>query len=241
MKKQPVHRDYNFPDPDLYAQCLERLKYIARDKAEFLNYAYGEEKIANFEALCKAFEALPTDDELLGEQMTATQKKYDQREKLKTAIRNIMTRVETKYDSKTGRYRKFGTAKLHEMNDPNIILCGHRVMRVATAQMTFLVETGLRDTHVDSLREACAAFENAVHIQLDKVSDRDIAVESRVELCNKMYAELVLVCNIGKDIWAETNRTKYDNYCIYESNAEQKRQHRQKLKAEAETKEASEE
>jgi len=234
MKKQPVHRDYNFPDPELYARCVERIQYIRRDAKEFLNYAYNEEKIANFEALCKRFTELPTDDELLGEQMVATQKKYDQREKLKTAIRNVMTRVETKYDNRTGRYRKFGTAKLHEMSDPHLLLCAHRVMRVATAQMPFLAEAGLRDTHVDNVRHACADFENALHIQLDKVSERDISVENRVELCNEMYREFVLVCNIGKDIWAETNRSKYDNYCIYESNAEQKRQHRQKLKEEAE-------
>ena len=234
MKKQAVHRDYNFPDPELYAQSLERIQYIRRDAAEFLNYGYTEAKIANFENLCKQFTALLTDDELLGEQMVATQKKYEQREKLKSAIRTVMTRVETKYDNKSGRYRKFGTNKLNEMTDPHLILCAHRVMRVATAQMSFLEETGLRPTHIDQVKEACIAFENAVHIQLDKISERDIAVEVRVELCNKIYQELVLVCNIGKDIWAEKNKSKYDNYCIYESNAEQKRQAKKRSKNQVE-------
>lgn len=234
MKKQAVHRDYNFPDPELYAQCLERIQYVRRDAAEFQNYGYTPAKIANFEALCKKFTEFLSDDELLGEQMVATQKKYEQREKLKSAIRSVMTRVETKYDSKSGRYRKFGTTKLNEMTDPHLILCAHRVMRVATAQMSFLEETGLKPIHIDQVKEACTAFENAVHIQLDKISERDIAVEVRVELCNKMYQELVLVCNIGKDIWSETNRSKYDNYCIYESNAEQKRQAKKRQKNQTE-------
>jgi len=33
---------------------------------------------------------------------------------------------------------------------------------------------------------------------------------------------MIKVCDIGKDIWAESDRTKYDAYCIYDSNNEQK-------------------
>ena len=40
---------------------------------------------------------------------------------------------------------------------------------------------------------------------------------------NKIYRELVLVCNIGKDIWVESNKAKYENYTIYESNNDQKK------------------
>ena len=38
---------------------------------------------------------MPTDEELVGEQMTATEKKNVAREDLKTAIRSILTRVST--------------------------------------------------------------------------------------------------------------------------------------------------
>ena len=43
MKKQSVHRQYNFPDADLYIQCLERIKYAHRDIAQFEKYGYGLE------------------------------------------------------------------------------------------------------------------------------------------------------------------------------------------------------
>jgi hypothetical protein len=32
----------------------------------------------------------------------------------------------------------------------------------------------------------------------------------------------VILCNIGKDVWAETDMAKYQNYAIYESNNDQK-------------------
>jgi len=68
----------------------------------------------------------------------------------------------------------------------------------------------------------CRNFENALNIQQDKVADRDIAVERRIDQGNLIYEELVVLCNIGKDIWVETDLAKYENYTIYDSNNDQK-------------------
>ena len=119
------------------------------------------------------------------------------------------------------------------MSDPKLLLCGRRVVRVASKLLDFLAETGLRQTNIDAVQQAATAFENAIHIQQDRISDRDIFVEKRVELGNLLYRELVLVCNIGKDIWAETNKAKYEHYTIYESNNDQKKARKERLKAEA--------
>ena len=80
------------------------------------------------------------------------------------------------------------------------------------------------------------AFENALNIQQDRVADRDIAVERRVDMGNLIYQEMVTLCDIGKDIWAETDLAKYENYAIYESNNDQKKIRKAKLKEEEEQK-----
>ncbi|MCH2022887.1 MAG: hypothetical protein MK207_10460 [Saprospiraceae bacterium] len=222
MKKQNINREYNFPDSDLYAQCKERIQYILRDLKEFESYAYHQKKIDEFLNLCKQFSDLPDDDELIGNQMEATDKKNIAKEKLKTAIRSVMTRVSNRYHVRSGHYRKFGTVKMNDMSDPKLLLCGRRVVRVSNKLLDFLSETGLKQIHIDTVQKSAAAFENAIHIQQDKVSDRDISVEKRIDLGNRLYRELVHVCNIGKDIWAEKNKAKYENYTIYESNNDQK-------------------
>ncbi|BDS11833.1 hypothetical protein [Aureispira anguillae] len=236
MKKQSINREYNFPDASLYSQCKERIQYIKRDQKEFESYAYTNGKIENFELLCKKFSDQPDDDELIGNQMEATNKKNEAKEKLKTAIRSVMTRVASKYNTRSGHYRKFGTVKMNDMSDPKLLLCGRRVVRVSNKLLDFLAETGLRQSHIDIIQQAASAFENAIHIQQDKISDRDIFVEKRIELGNELYRELVLVCNIGKDIWAENNKAKYENYTIYESNNDQKKARKQRLKEEEMTK-----
>ncbi len=223
MKKQPGHRLYNVSDADLYVQCMEAVRNAHRDLTQFNQYGYGTERLKGFKALCDQFRGLPDDDELVGEQMIGTEKKNQAAEKLKTAIRSLMTRVAMKYHDKTGRYRKFGTAKLGDMSDPQLLFCGRRVARVARQQIDFLAEVGMTEQIIQRVLDACTVFETALNIQQDKWHDRDIAVERRMEQGNKLYTELVILCDIGKDIWAERDRTKYDQYCLYESNNEQKK------------------
>jgi hypothetical protein len=223
MKKQSTNRQYNFPDADLYLQCLERIKYANRDREQFEQYGYTLERLKQFKAMCDKFGDLPDDEELLGDQMVTTEKKYAAAENLKSAIRSLMTRVAIKYSNRSGRYRKFGTAKMGDMTDAQLIFCGRRVVRVARQQLDFLAETGVNENVIRRVAEATRQFEKSVNIQQDKVADRDISVERRVEKGNKLYEELITLCNIGKDIWAEKDPVRYENYCIYESNNEQKK------------------
>lgn len=223
MKKQSTNRQYNFPDADLYLQCIERIKYAKRDIDLFKTYQYDENKLNKFNNWCEKFKNLPDDNELVGDQMIVTEKKYQAAEQLKAAIRSLMTRVELKYSNRTGRYRKFGTSKLGDMTDAQLLFCGRRVIRVARQQIDFLSDVGVNENILRRIQDACQDFENAINIQQDKAADRDIAVESRVEEGNKIYQELIVLCNIGKDIWDNRDPVKYENYVLYESNNEQKK------------------
>jgi hypothetical protein len=229
MKKQPGHRLYNVSDPDLYVQCMEAIRNAHRDIELFNQYGYSVDRLKGFKSLCDQFHQLPDDDELVGDQMICTEKKNLAAEKLKTAIRSLMTRVAMKYHDRTGRYRKFGTAKLGDMSDPQLLFCGRRVARVARQQIDFLADVGVNENIIQRVLDACTEFETAMNIQQDKLHDRDISVERRMDQGNKLYVELVVLCDIGKDIWAERDRTKYDQYCLYESNNEQKKARKQAM------------
>lgn len=229
MKKQTLNRKYNFPDADLHLQCLERIKYAHTDIHYFQQYGYDLERLKGFKALCDRFRALPDDDELLGSQMILTEKKYETGEQLKTAIRSLMTRIATKYGNRSGQYRKFGTTKMGDMTDAQLIFCGRRVVRVARQQIDALADVGINENVISKIVEATKAFETAVNLQQDKIADRDVNVERRVEQGNKLYDELIILCNIGKDIWADKDPIKYELYTIYESNNDQKKARKEKI------------
>lgn len=224
MKKQPGQRNFNMPDPDLYVMCMERIRLAHRDQAHFEKYGYSLDRLKGFANQCEQYKNLPDDHEMVGDQMISTEKKGAAADRLRAAIRGVMTRVAMKFHDKTGRFRKFGTSKLGDMTDPHLLFCARRVVRVARAQLDFLPETGLNENHIRKVADAATDFEQALNIQHDRWHDRDIAVEQRMNLGNKIYVELVKVSDIGKNIWELTDRTKYDQYCIYESNADYKRE-----------------
>jgi hypothetical protein len=228
MKKQATNRKHNFPDADLHLLCLEHISMARRDLQEFEKYGYDLERLKGFKGLCDRFRDLPDDNELVGEQMITTEKKYEAAEKLKSAIRSLMTRVAMKYNNRTGRYRKFGTAKMGDMTDAQLLFCGRRVIRVARQQIDFLADVGVNESILKRIQDAVQAFERAVNIQQDRVADRDIAVERRVDAGNKLYDQLVILSNIGKDIWAERDPVRYEKYTLYESNNEQKKARKKK-------------
>ena len=229
MKKQSTQRKYNIPDADLYLLCVEKLKMLNRDRKEFIKYGYGASKLKGFANQVEKFRQLPDDDEMVGDQMVVTEKKTMAAEKLKTAIRSIMTRVSMKFGNRSGRYRKFGTAKMGDMSDAQLLFCGRRVIRVARKEIDFLADVGLNETAIGKVVNACKTFENALNIQQDKIADRDIGVENRTIQGNKIYDELIILCDIGKDIWADNDTVKYEGYVLYESNNEQKKKRKQKI------------
>lgn len=224
MKKQPGNRNFNMTDADLYVQCMERVRLAQRDFALFEPFNYSADRLKGFANLCEKYRNEPDDNEYVGDQMIATEKKDTAADNLRVAIRSVMTRVAMKFHDKTGRYRKFGTFKLSDLSDPALLFCGRRVIRVARQSMDFLTETGLKEDHLKKIADCCEALELAMHIQQDRLHERDIAVERRMEAGNKLYDELVKLAEIGKTIWEERgDKAKFEQYCIYEHNAEYKK------------------
>lgn len=224
MKKQSINRKHNFSDPELHLRSMKAIQLAHRDLESFKQYGYDLERLKRFKALADRFRDLPDDDELLGDQMLMTEKKYQAAHRLRASIRSLMTRVAIKYSNRSGRYRKFGTAKLGDMTDAHLLFCARRVVRVARQQMDFLAEVGVNESLLARILEAAKDFEQAVNLQHDRIADRDIAVERRIELGNRLYEELVVVCDIGKDIWKDLDKDKYEQYCLYESNNEYKKE-----------------
>ena len=233
MKKQTAFREYNFSDAELYVWTKEVAALARKDGKYFAQQGFEEKHILAMERFAERFRECPTDDELVGDQMVFTEKKDDSAHELRNAIRAIMNRVAMVYSNRTGRYRKFGTSKLGDMTDPQLLFCGRRVVRVARQQFDFLEESGLNEGHIRRVEDACAAFERALNLQQDKVHDRDIGVENRTEIGNKVYQAFIIACGIGKEVWGKEQYAKYEKYVIYESNNEQKKRRKEQLKKEA--------
>ncbi len=229
MKKQTIFRDYNCSDAELYVLGMEILQLVRKDADRFAKMGIDETRLTAYTHICQRFKDCPDDDEMVGEQMVFTEKKNAAVDELQNAIRAVMNRVATVFSNRTGRYRQFGTAKMGDMSDPQLLFCGRRVVRVARQQMPLLEGSGLLDGHNLRVQEAVETLERRMNLQQDKLHDRDIAVELRSVTGNELYREFVAICHIGKMIWKPEVRAKYEHFVIYESNNEQKKARKKKL------------
>ncbi len=217
MKKKPATQIFRIHLGVFYTLMMTILGFIKRDKAEFVKQGVTEEKIAEVEALLTEFSEIPTDDELLGNQINATNEKDKARDKLRTSIAEVIDRAASKYGTNSGYYRKFGISTLSELDGGELSTGARRVFRVGTAMASDLASEGLIQEMLDTLKNNNVIFDKALGNKEDAVADREIATEDRIEKANAIYALMVKYCEKGKRIWISTNQARYNDYVIYDT------------------------
>lgn len=215
MPKPSATPDFLFSLDALIQISGQKRNFIQRDAVAFADFGVNQLSITSLQNKIDALANYPTDDELTGDQVTATQEKDALAEQVRNAIRLIMTRVINQFGEDSGKYRKFGTKGLVQMTDFALSKCARTVERSATSLLAELADTGLTANQITALDTLRHTFDLAIEKQEDTISDRDIASEERISLANSLYADLVKLCNTGKSIWATTNEAKYNDYVLY--------------------------
>ncbi len=214
-KKKESIRDYRFSDGILKQKADDIASSVTRDITQFNTRGVTADTVTAFETLAQEFDDLPTDEEAQGDVSDATEIKDAAAEALKVKIRTIRTMAQNKWGDGAAKYRSFGFEGMDDMNDSDLHRLGKRVGRRATANLAALESEGLTEDMITALGTANTTFDDAIDAMEDKVKDRDLSTQSRVDKGNACYKELVRLCNIGKDLWAARDEAKYNDYVIY--------------------------
>lgn len=217
MKKKVVKLIFDIKLSVFILLAKAKIAFMRRDITEFDKFGIKEVNLAALETLVNALQALPTDEELLGDQTLATEQKDALEEPLREKIRDIMTRAKNKYGEGSARYRKFGVTDISQQEGGPLIFTAGRVKRVATSLLTDLASEGLTQDHIDALDDNTTAYDQKFGEKEDAISARDVATEDRAEKANAIYRLLVKYCETGKRIWVGKNEAKYNDYIIYDT------------------------
>ncbi len=190
---------------------------MQRDMEEFSNYGYSMETASQLDGQINAFEELPTDEELEGDTMIATEKKNEVANETRELVRKIMVRVQSKFGKRSAYYKKFGASSLSRLTDEKLIRTARRVARVATIYQEELIQTGLQQQHIDVLKNKADEFDLNLEEQDDAVADREIGTLLRVRTAEDIYNQISMICDTGKEIWKGRNEAKYNDYVIYDT------------------------
>ena len=215
MKKKEVFRTFNFSDAVLITKGKEKIAFMKRDAAKFDGFGITVAAVTTLENSITAFSDGITDIEALSDQTEVTAIKDAKAEELRVAIRDLMTRVELKFEQGTAKYKKFGTDILSKQSDAELLITGKRVVRVANTLLTELAEKGVTPAMLTTITTLSTDFEELLIDMKIKIGDRDIIQEERVELANSIYATLVSYTTTGRNIWNTSNAAKYNDYVLY--------------------------
>ena len=217
MKKKSLRPRFTIALTHFYTFCMAKLGFMERDLDEFTNFGIDQTDMDTLRELLVAFADVPTDEELLGAQLNATQAKDALAEELRQAINRIMTRVENKFGFRSGTYRKFGINGVSKLDTSELSYSSMRVLRVARSIQPQLVDEGLTVEMLTDFEGLLDQYNNALSDQEDAIADRDIATELRIEKANEIYDLVAKYCETGKRIWEATNEAKYNDYIIYDT------------------------
>jgi hypothetical protein len=231
MRKEIVTRDYTFSDATLKQKADGLLLLLDRDFVEFSDRGFNLIKRADFVAKLDFFDNCPADEQLEGIKMTATEEKNTARELVEKSMRTIFLMARNAFKDKQGKYKEFGNADISQENDEDIVRSAKIVIATATKYLAILADEGLTTAKIAALSDAKNLLDTAIDTQREAINARDIGTEERIEAGNQVYQILVKYSEIGRDIWADTNQSKYKDYVIYEVNEAELKRKKEEAKA----------
>lgn len=214
-KKKEVFRKYNLSDAYLKQVADNMLTLLDRDIVEFSDMGFTPTKRADFVQRIQDFADFPSDEQLEGIKIDATENKNTKRLDLEKIMRTISLIVKIVFKEGTGKYKEFGNADLTRQTDEELVRNAKIMSVSAVKYLADLTNDGLTLAKIQKLDSAKQDFDDAIDEQRKAISERDTATEGRIEKGNLLYELLIKYAEIGKNIWYDTNEAKYNDYIIY--------------------------
>lgn len=218
MALKPTKRNYNCTDGALKQKSDQIADCITRDILSFNGFGVTAATVTAFKALVTTFDAKITDDEIIGDQTTATANKNIARKKLEDTLRVIRGMAQDFYKGE-GLYRKFGFEDFTNVKDNEFSRVCKRVNRLLTdpdnpmgSDMTDAYPS-LPDL-INDLGNFSTTFDTALDTIIDKKNARDIATQDRIVAGNTLYKELIRLADLGKTIFQDTDEAHYNDYVL---------------------------
>lgn len=217
MKQKESTRNYRLSDAELKQLGDSILSLINRDIVEFNDRGFNPTKQAELANAIQVFSDYPSDEQLEGQKIAATEDKNNARKSVEKSLRTFFLAAENVFGYGTGRHKEFGNTDISRQTDEELVRNAKILIQTANKYLSQLGTEGITQTKIDLLDTQRQVFDSAIDTQKIAIRDRDAATEERINLGNTLYGLVSKYANIGKDIWYDTNESCYNDYVIYGS------------------------
>lgn len=230
MKVKKVVRDYKISDGNLKQTVDNACNSMDRDAADFAKRKVTAADIAALRQEADDFGNLNTDEENEGLVRDAEDKRDALAENVRVAIRPIRNMAEIAFDGK-GMYNTFGFEGMAQMDVPDLIKLGKRVVRMANKCLPDLTKQGLTPADLTNLTNQTNDLDKAVDEVEKQKENRELDAQLRIIKGNALFAKYSKYCKIGQSLYADTNPAKYNDYVITEKSAPNDKEVKEEKKA----------
>ena len=206
-------RIFKIGDTEVIQKADSLALAMKRDIRDFASRNVDDARIDEMLAQNEDFKKLPTDQELLGTVITATETRdvniFELRKKL-AAVRNM---AETKYGN-NGKFRTFAFGELSSLNGEDLFRTAKRVARVGTLFLADLATEGLTAGLLTEISTLSESLDRNIDEVEAAIEIRDIATQERINMANKLWSTMVKYADIGKSLYEFTDEARYNDYVL---------------------------
>jgi hypothetical protein len=216
-KKEMIEKVFRVTYGFLKQLADSTLLLIDRDRNEFNDRGFTDNKHQELSNAIHEFSNFPTDEHLNGVKISATMVKDTNRNALEKQMRTVLLAARTVFGDNSGKYREFGNADLVHETESELVRNANMMIPTTIKYLNELSTEGINLDKVNNLTVAKDNFDNALDVLQHAIYNRDNATEQRAILANKVYELIIKYSNTGKDIWAEVSEAKYNDYVVYDT------------------------
>jgi hypothetical protein len=219
MKKE-VNRIYKMTDADLCMFTSNLVQKIRRDATEFLAKGVDASEVDALETKGNDFEVLP-DDLYYSTRVTESQHtKNGLREDLEMQVRELIGIVRVKWGRSSPQVKRFGASGMTTMKDNDFLRIARKSVKLGTDFLTDLADYGWTAAKNTAIETTAQELEDALNDVDDKMLERDIKTQERIDEGNDLYITVAKYCELGKIIWQDIDEARYNDYVIYPEHPE---------------------
>jgi hypothetical protein len=213
--QQTAVREYNFSDAKLITTTGSIIGSVETDQALFTARGVPPSRLATLKTKVTAFTNIPSDTAKQAAVSEATLVRDSIANTVLLELRSVRTMAQNKFGVKSPTYRGFGFEGMDNLSDDSLYFVGTGALNAAILVKTELADQGLTEDMLDQIQVDLTSLHEAILGKLKADKFRDSHTQFRIDSGNEIYREVVQICNIGKDIFRNTDEAKYNDFVIY--------------------------
>lgn len=209
-----MRRKFRMTNYELSAWASKLVSLMTRDTAEFTARGVTTAQRAEIDTLNTAFKALPRDNDAKAKIKIAADEKLALKKTIITEIITISGYMEQAFGRSSGQYNRLGIKKLQVISDKELTFCARDVSRIASEYIAKLTPFGCTQAKLDALTADANTYDAKLTAISDAKTNRKTQTSVRLSKGNDLYDLISKYCAIGKLIWENVNKTKFEDYVI---------------------------